>query len=74
MRLNSWMPRLRDSGGLVFIDLSDCTGLVQVVFAPAISPELVKQASSLRDGLGRQGSEGGLGDGTAFFATVFHRV
>jgi aspartyl-tRNA synthetase len=48
VRLNGWVHRIRDLGGLVFVDLRDRTGLVQVVFDPAIDPALVAQASDLR--------------------------
>lgn len=48
VRLNGWVHRVRDLGGLVFVDLRDRTGLVQVVFDPAIDPALVAQASDLR--------------------------
>ncbi len=48
VRLNGWVHRVRDLGGLVFIDLRDRTGLVQVVFDPAISQELLERASDLR--------------------------
>jgi aspartyl-tRNA synthetase len=34
VRLGGWVHRRRDLGGLVFIDLRDRDGLVQVAFAP----------------------------------------
>src|SRR6187399_602704 len=40
VRLGGWVHRSRDLGGLVFIDLRDRTGLVQLAFGPAwSSPE-----------------------------------
>ncbi|MER3403704.1 MAG: aspartate--tRNA ligase [Armatimonadota bacterium] len=48
VRLNGWVHRIRDLGGLVFADLRDRTGLVQVVFDPAIDPDLHRRAGDLR--------------------------
>ncbi len=38
VQLGGWVHRSRDLGGLVFIDLRDRTGLVQLAFGPAWSP------------------------------------
>ena len=46
--LNGWVHRQRDFGDLVFIDLRDRTGLVQVVIDKNDVPELVALAGSLR--------------------------
>lgn len=34
IQLNGWVNRRRDHGGVIFIDLRDLTGLVQIVFEP----------------------------------------
>jgi len=46
--LNGWINRRRDHGGLIFIDLRDRSGLVQVVFDPEISSEAHKLATEVR--------------------------
>ncbi|MDR1048139.1 MAG: Asp-tRNA(Asn)/Glu-tRNA(Gln) amidotransferase GatCAB subunit C, partial [Synergistaceae bacterium] len=34
IRVNGWVRRRRDLGGIVFVELWDWTGSVQVVFSP----------------------------------------
>jgi len=46
--VSGWVNSYRDHGNLVFIDLRDRTGLVQVVFDPEAHPEEHKVARSLR--------------------------
>ena len=43
-----WVRRRRDHGGIIFIDLRDREGLLQVVFDPD-TPELFKDAERLRN-------------------------
>jgi aspartyl-tRNA synthetase len=46
--LAGWVDRRRDHGNLIFIDLRDRSGLVQVVFNPERSKEYHELAGSLR--------------------------
>lgn len=46
--LNGWVQKRRDLGGMIFIDLRDQSGLIQVVFNADEGNELLKTAESLR--------------------------
>lgn len=46
--LSGWIYRRRDHGGLIFADLRDITGIVQIVFSPEISPEAHAKAGELK--------------------------
>jgi aspartyl-tRNA synthetase len=46
--LCGWVFRWRDHGGLIFIDLRDRSGVVQIVFSPDVSGEIHERAHDLR--------------------------
>ncbi|MFW6238658.1 MAG: aspartate--tRNA ligase [Halanaerobiales bacterium] len=46
--ITGWVQRRRDHGGVIFLDLRDRSGIVQVVFNPDIDDEAFSRADSLR--------------------------
>jgi aspartyl-tRNA synthetase len=47
-RVAGWVHRRRDHGGLIFVDLRDRTGLLQLVFRPEEAPDAHAAAGRLR--------------------------
>ncbi len=47
--LNGWVSRRRDHGGIIFVDLRDISGIVQLVFDPAFNADAHKIAEELRN-------------------------
>src|SRR5262249_55413678 len=48
VRLQAWVQRRRDLGGLLFLDLRDRSGVVQVVIRPGTSPEAAQVLDAVR--------------------------
>jgi aspartyl-tRNA synthetase len=48
VRVAGWVHRRRDHGGVIFIDLRDRSGIVQLVFHPDTAPEAHAMAQRLR--------------------------
>lgn len=46
--VGGFTQRIRDKGGLIFIDLRDRTGIVQLVFDDTTAPEIFEKAKSVR--------------------------
>ncbi len=46
--VSGWVLRRRDHGGVIFLDLRDRTGILQVVFEEGLDPEIHNLADSIR--------------------------
>lgn len=46
--LAGWVNRRRDLGGLIFVDLRDRSGLMQLIFDPQVFPDVAAKAHDLR--------------------------
>lgn len=49
VKLKGWVSKRRDLGGLIFIDLRDRSGIVQIVFNPDVSAEALAIAEKVRN-------------------------
>ena len=47
--LKGWVQKRRDLGGLIFVDVRDRTGIIQVVFSPEASAEALATAEKIRN-------------------------
>lgn len=47
--LMGWTQRRRDLGGVIFVDLRDISGIIQIVFNSSEDEELFKKAESIRN-------------------------
>ncbi|SHG95065.1 aspartyl-tRNA synthetase [Thermosyntropha lipolytica DSM 11003] len=47
--LNGWVDTRRDHGGLIFIDLRDRSGIIQIVFSPEVNEEAFRLAEKVRN-------------------------
>jgi aspartyl-tRNA synthetase len=46
--ISGWAHKVRNLGGLIFIDLRDRSGLVQIVFDPEKTPDIHEKAGTIR--------------------------